>query len=101
MDELQSTRDVILLGIPMLGLLMLSFFRLDHLLASTQYPGRSKKTGHPLSHIGADGEFFCVEPDGALSGNKSGSKPGLGSAAKARLPVRRVTPFRAEKDSWE
>jgi hypothetical protein len=98
MSELQSTRDAILLGIPMLGLLVLNFFRLDHLLAYKVRPRRSDRVVHSLSQAVGAGGFVCVEPDGGSceDGNRI-ARP----VVATRPLVRRVTARWVEQDCWD
>jgi hypothetical protein len=116
--ELQSNADAILVGIPMLGILLFSFFRLD---GSIGHRRRAKQRatlmGHPLSYTDEQGEFVCVEPDGGVSQGKPAGEPaglwnknpvrggksdsGPGSRKKPQMLIRRVSPHWQEKDSWE
>ena len=56
-----SGSDTLLVAIPSLGLLLISFFRLDQLLAS---PRQRNKTGRFVSGVDKDGEPIMCDPDG-------------------------------------
>jgi hypothetical protein len=99
MPEIQSTRDAILFGIPMLGLLILNFFRLDHLLARKQESRRSTERGRPLSHTRETGQFVCVEPGCEFDDSEYRQNKSAASGAQRLKP--QVIAYWAEKDCWE
>jgi hypothetical protein len=98
MPEIQSTRDAILLGIPMLGLLVLNFFRLDYLLGHKRKPTSGVELGHPLSQTVESDQLLWVEPDGELRGSEAGRAQRV---PRTKLLKRSVTAYWAEKDCWE
>jgi hypothetical protein len=75
---MQSTFDTLLLGIPIVGILLLGFFRVDALIAK---PRARAVLGHPLSHRDRDGQIVCIEPDGRYLARISHS-PGTSRAAR-------------------
>jgi hypothetical protein len=60
----QSGLEALILGIPAVGILLTSFFRLDVLLAKSN---NNSRIGHPLSHVDEEGSLVCIEPDGRYS----------------------------------
>jgi hypothetical protein len=84
MSSLQSGLEALILGIPVAGLLVSVFFRLDHFLAR---PTANSGIGHPLSHLGEDGNFVFIEPDGRYSLSE-GTVQGLALRRPGHLPRR-------------
>jgi len=91
MSSPQSTLDTLLLGIPIVAMMVIGFFRLDELVAK---PRTRTTSGHPLSHRDKNGHFVCIEPDGRHRSAVSG-EPGLEVSGRApgrvpgkNLPIR-------------
>lgn len=63
MSALQSNTDVLLVAIPMVGMLVIGFFRLDEAICK---PEKRIVKGHPLSGWDAGGQPMCIEPDGKV-----------------------------------
>lgn len=99
MHEIQSTRDAILLGIPMLVLLVMHYFGVDHFLARGRGHRETSQVGHPLSQIQETGKVECVEPGTGSNAGNSGTSRRVGP--RLSLASRRVTPHWTEKDCWE
>ena len=80
----QSGLEALILGIPAVGILLTSFFRLDVLLAKSN---NNSGSGRPLSHVDEQGRLVCIEPDGryALS---EGTAGGLAVRRSGHLPRR-------------
>ena len=80
----QSGLEALILGIPAVGILLTSFFRLDVLLAKSN---NNSRIGHPLSHVDEEGRLVCIEPDGrySLSERTAG---GLAVRRPGHLPIR-------------
>lgn len=95
-----SNLDELLLGLPIVGILLMGFFRLDELVAK---PRARATLGHPLSHRDNDGYVVCIEPDGHYvstvagdSGNDQGThqpvrRPGHLPSRRAVKTVQRVS----------
>lgn len=73
----QSGLEALILGIPAVGILLISFFHLDALPAKSK---SNSRIGHPLSHVDEEGRLVCIEPDGCYS---------LSEGASDGLAVRR------------
>jgi hypothetical protein len=56
-----STADSLLVAVPMIGALVVCFFRLDELVGK---PRKKAARGHQLSGLNADGRQVCLDPDG-------------------------------------
>lgn len=54
-----------LVGIPLVGMLMISFFRLDEIFTSKKKPGGRPQ--RPASGFDEDGEPILCDPDGRTS----------------------------------
>jgi hypothetical protein len=57
-----STADSLLVAVPMIGTLVVCFFRLDELVGKPRKPAAR---GHQLSGINAEGHQVCLDPDGS------------------------------------
>jgi hypothetical protein len=83
---MQPTFDTLLLGVPIVGMLLLCFFRVDELIAR---PRARAVLGHPLSHRDRNGQIVCIEPDGRYLAGTSQSRGRAGAARKpGHLPRR-------------
>lgn len=60
-----STADSLLVAVPMIGTLVVCFFRLDELVGKPRKPRKQAARGHQLSGINADGQQVCLDPDGS------------------------------------
>ena len=106
MSSSHAGLEALILGIPAVGMLFTSFFRLDEMLANRRI---HFEPGHPLSHRTEDGEFVCIEPDGRYSvGVVKGSGRGLAQRRAGHFPrrcgsgaVRRVSVEWVEDGSGE
>ena len=63
MSTLDSSRDALLIAIPMVLIMFAGFFRLDELLSK---PPKRVVNGHSLSFWDDNGSPECIEPDGTL-----------------------------------
>ena len=80
----QSGLEALILGIPAVGILLTSFFRLDVLLAKSK---NNSGSGHPLSHVDEEGRLVCIEPDGCYSPSET-TAGGLAVRRPGHLPRR-------------
>ena len=65
---LSSGRDAMLVAVPLLGLLLVGFFRLDSLLASPRPRPEARLVRRPAPGLSADGEPVVSDPDGVRWG---------------------------------
>jgi hypothetical protein len=65
MAILQSNADALLVAIPMIGLLIAIFFRLDEIVVK---PRKQGGTRNKLSSWDKDGRPVCADPDEKLQG---------------------------------
>jgi hypothetical protein len=76
----------LILGIPSIGLLFVAFFRQVETVAR---PRTGSGIGRPLSHVGENGDFVCIEPDGRYSAEVvEGTGRGLAHRREGHLPRR-------------
>jgi hypothetical protein len=71
MSVIQSNTDALLVAIPMIGILIVGFFRLDELV------GKPKKQGMPrrqISGLDAKGRQICLDPDGTVQTSQRSAK---------------------------
>jgi len=68
MDEaiLTSNRDTLLVAIPFVAMLLMSYFRLDELIVAPDKAGKPRRA--PCG-VDMDGEPILCDPDGRPSGN--------------------------------
>jgi hypothetical protein len=62
-----STADSLLVAVPMIGTLVVCFFRLDELVGKPRKPRKQAARGHQLSGLNADGSQAKV---GVLSSGR-------------------------------
>jgi hypothetical protein len=60
-----STADSLLVAVPMIGTLVVCFFRLDELVGKPRKPRKQAARGHQLSGLNADGSQVYLDPDGS------------------------------------
>jgi hypothetical protein len=65
---LSSGRDAMLVAIPLLGLLLVGFFRLDSLLAAPRVESLENRKRRPAPGLSAEGEPLVSDPDGVRWG---------------------------------
>lgn len=68
---LNSMKDTLLVAIPFLAILVLSFFRLDAIIGSSKGPANPRR---PPCGIDERGEPLLVDPDGRISKPRSRKK---------------------------
>jgi hypothetical protein len=81
-----SNTDALLVAVPMIGTLVVGFFRLDELFGK---PRKRPVRGHQLAGMDARGRVTCLDPDGTVvpCAGESLTISALGSAKRlARRP---------------
>lgn len=68
-----SNADALLVAVPMIGILVVGYFRLDELVGT---PRRRSARGHQLAGMDANGRVRSLDPDGTVV-------TGMGTPAKA------------------
>jgi len=70
---LQSNADALLVAIPMIGILVVSFFRLDELVGKRN----KKQVVHRRKIAGLDdkGRQVCLDPDGTVQAVRKSARP--------------------------
>jgi hypothetical protein len=70
---LQSNADALLVAVPMIGILVVSFFRLDELVGKSN----KKQVVHRRKIAGLDdnGRQVCLDPDGTVQGARKSARP--------------------------
>jgi len=67
MNVIESNAEAILVTIPMILMLLISFFRLDEVLGQPTKPMQRRRS---FSHRDGAGVAVCVEPDGRMHREK-------------------------------
>jgi len=68
MSILQSNADALLVAVPMIGILVISFFRLDELVGKTKK--RSVQQRRQIAGLDGGGRQICLDPDGTEQPSK-------------------------------
>jgi len=73
MSVLQSNADALLVAVPMIGILIVGFFRLDELVGKPN----KKQTTHRRLMSGLDdkGRQVCLDPDGTVQASQKSTRP--------------------------
>jgi hypothetical protein len=61
MSVLQSNADALLVAVPMIGILIVSFFRLDELVGKTKKRHIQRRQ---IAGLDGSGRQVCLDPDG-------------------------------------
>jgi len=59
---LESKADAILVAVPMIGIMIAAFFRMDELIGK---PGKASEPRRKIAGSDANGFPLCMDPDGA------------------------------------
>jgi hypothetical protein len=73
MSVLQSNTDALLVAVPMIGILIVGFFRLDELVGKS----KKKQTMHRrvISGLDGKGRQICLDPDGTVQAGQRSARP--------------------------